>query len=308
MRSQRRDILSLAALCVAIVALVIALRDGAFAQRSEHGAIPNAAAPSQAGIPTTFSYQGLLRDGDGNLVTGSRDIVLSVYGAASGGTVLFSQSYPGAAVRDGMFNLVLGDGGAPLPSDLFTAHPSLFIGVKVGTDPELIPRQRIHAQPWAFRAANADVASLASQIAPGITASGMTLQGPTALTGDVTVGGMKPIIIKRYVDIPMLGAVDFDTEVSALTHSCSFGGYSWVFDIDEGNQWGRYENWLYVKNNSWWITAQRPMQNNHPPDTQGKFEITCFRNELAFVLEQDVKVVPLPTAAPGLDVDGVSGR
>ncbi|MCB0081746.1 MAG: hypothetical protein KDE47_12485, partial [Caldilineaceae bacterium] len=121
-----------------------------------------AAPPAQ--IPPTLNYQGTLRDAQGNLINGKRDITFKIYGAASGGSPLFTEEIKEGTVRDGLFNVVLGDGAA-LNSTIF-AGGALYIGVAVGTDAEMTPRQRLHPVPWAHQA------TAATKLNPNATISG----------------------------------------------------------------------------------------------------------------------------------------
>ena len=112
-------------------------------------------------IPDTFNYQGFLRKPDGTLATGMYTITAQIYAAADGGAALYHETFPNVTVRDGLFNVVLGDD--PQGQDLsgaFSTAPR-FIGLTlVGQGGELIPRQRLHAVPWAIYATNAANANL----------------------------------------------------------------------------------------------------------------------------------------------------
>ena len=124
-----------------------------------------AAPPAQ--IPPTLNYQGTLRDAQGNLINGKRDITFKIYGAASGGSPLFTEEIKEVTVRDGLFNVVLGDGAA-LNSTIF-AGGALYIGVAVGTDAEMTPRQRLHPVPWAHQATAATTLNPNATISGGVT-------------------------------------------------------------------------------------------------------------------------------------------
>ncbi len=127
----------------------------------------------QATIPSTFNYQGFLRNPDGSLVTGSFTIRISFYDQLGFGNQKHEETFSDVPVREGLFNVVLGDadgGGIALPADLFTANAPLYIGVSVGNDPELIPRQRIHPVPWALQS---------TTLVPNATVQGLNLTGST---------------------------------------------------------------------------------------------------------------------------------
>ncbi len=112
-------------------------------------------------IPATFNYQGLLRNPDGSLTTGTYTLTAKVYDAATAGSVLYHETFPNVTVRDGLFNIVLGDD--PQGQDLQAALSAAprYIGLTlVGQGDELIPRQRLHGVPWALYATNAADADL----------------------------------------------------------------------------------------------------------------------------------------------------
>jgi len=113
-----------------------------------------------AAVPTTLAYQGILRGIDGSLITGQRDITIKIYNSITGGSVLHTETIPGVQVRDGVFNVVLGD-VTPIANNVFADAPR-FLGITVAPDPEMVPRQRLHPVPWAQQATTALQANHAS--------------------------------------------------------------------------------------------------------------------------------------------------
>src|SRR5689334_9991208 len=53
----------------------------------------NAAAAAATTIPTAFSYQGTLRDAGGNLVNGTVNLSLRLYGVVTGGNPLYTEDF-----------------------------------------------------------------------------------------------------------------------------------------------------------------------------------------------------------------------
>ena len=133
-------------------------------------------------MPQTMNYQGFLREPDGSLTTGTYTITARIYVTATGGTAVYETTVPNVTVRDGMFNIVLGDDPA-LPAVAFSAAPR-YIGISLNTDPELIPRQRLHAVPWAMTA---------TTLVPNATIDGLSgnvaVNGALGVSGDATVSG-----------------------------------------------------------------------------------------------------------------------
>jgi hypothetical protein len=179
MKTRLYPIMAVSALCLATAALAVALWSSVRAQ--------DAAPEAALAIPTTLNYQGYLREPDGSLTTGTYDITASIYDVATGGSPLYTTTLTGVTVRDGLFDIVLGDDPA-LPSSVFANAP-LYIGVKLNGGDELIPRQRLHAVPWAFQASTL-INNAAAQTIKGLTSNGkVTVNGKTTMNGDATVTG-----------------------------------------------------------------------------------------------------------------------
>ena len=126
---------------------------------------PNAIGPAATTIPTAFSYQGTLRDASGNLVNGTVNLSLRLYGVVTGGNPLYSEDFANINVRSGLFTVIVGDAQV-LPASVFNTFP-LYIGIKVNNDAEMLPRQRMHPVPYAMQSSSAQNAVTADNLAPG---------------------------------------------------------------------------------------------------------------------------------------------
>jgi len=110
------------------------------------------AAATQAQVPRTLNYQGYLTTPTGAAVDNpSLSITVKLYLAASGGTAVFSETQT-VAVSNGVFNMLI---GAIAPLGLAFDRP-YHLGITVGTDAEMSPRQPLTAAPYAMRAALSD--------------------------------------------------------------------------------------------------------------------------------------------------------
>src|SRR5512139_3421528 len=79
------------------------------------------AAFSYAEVPKLLNYQGYLTDTGGNPLTGTYDITIVIYDAATNGTELWSEQQNDVLVSNGLFGVLLGSatvGG--IPSTVFT--------------------------------------------------------------------------------------------------------------------------------------------------------------------------------------------
>jgi len=153
------------------------------------GTASGQASASAAVLPSTFNYQGLLRNPDGSLTTGLYTITARIYDVAASGSALYTETFPSVTVRDGLFNVVLGDN--PQGQDLASVFAEMprYIGIQLDDTPELIPRQRLHGVPWALYATNA---TTATTLVPNATINGLNglaVNGPATVNGALTVNG-----------------------------------------------------------------------------------------------------------------------
>lgn len=132
---------------------------------------PVVVARTTAVAPPTFSYQGTLRQADGSLANGTFKLTIKLYGQAVSGAALYTETFDPVAVTDGLFSIVIGDQpNNALDPAVFT-NPNIFLGVSIGTDAELLPRQRLHPVPLAMGlTAGGGVPGLVSLGANGVKA------------------------------------------------------------------------------------------------------------------------------------------
>ena len=105
------------------------------------------------GVPQTMNYQGTLRDSAGELLTGAYTMTLRLYANVTDplGSALWSEEHTGVVVREGAFDVVLGD-ITPLAPSLFSASEHRYLGVTVDPYAEMIPRQALSSVPYAVQA------------------------------------------------------------------------------------------------------------------------------------------------------------
>jgi len=142
-----------------------------------------------AAVPQKINYQGYLTDSHGVPVHGAISILFSIYDSPSGGTALWRETQ-NVQVTNGLYSVNLGD---VLPM-ILAFDTQYYLGVTVGADAEMTPRQTLTSVGYAFRAGNADVATSAGTAVSATTAttavtagSATTAQNFTGtLAGDVT--------------------------------------------------------------------------------------------------------------------------
>jgi len=96
-----------------------------------------------AAVSGRIPIQGRLTDAGGNPLNGAYSIQFSLYDVSSGGTALCSD-INSVAVDNGLFySEILGDCSG------IADGQQLYLGIKVGADPEMTPRQGIYPVPYA---------------------------------------------------------------------------------------------------------------------------------------------------------------
>lgn len=126
-----------------LVALFWGVRVGALA--------PEATQPTST---NTIPYQGRLADANGSPLTDTYPMIFRLYNAASGGVPLWEEQWTGpnsVHVSDGLFNVMLGSLNS-IPQNVITDNGTLFLGITVDTDDEMIPRVQLGSVPFSVQA------------------------------------------------------------------------------------------------------------------------------------------------------------
>jgi hypothetical protein len=137
---------------------------------------------AHSATPTLVNYQGRLTNAGGTPVPdASYSVIFSIYDAASGGTVKWSE-IKSVTTSDGLFAVLLGT-VSPLTDTVFNST-TRYLGAKVGADPELTPRSRLVTVPYADRISTVDGST------GGAISGNISLDNSTATTGNVLKGGV----------------------------------------------------------------------------------------------------------------------
>lgn len=149
------------------------------------------AVPALANAPALIPYQGRLTDAAGNPLSGNQTVVFTLYADSTAAGVLWTETR-NITVNNGLFNVVLGQ-GTPFPVGFFSFGTEFFLGIKVGADPEMTPRQRWGAVPYAMSTLNSpgvagNSGEVNAYLATGVQNFGArTIYCPTA--GNLVVTG-----------------------------------------------------------------------------------------------------------------------
>ena len=137
---------------LAVVAGLLAIVSVGLAQDETPGEPDGPDSPAPALAPNAVAVitndivqvQGRLTDGAGNPVNGDVTVTAAIYDVEAGGVARCTDSDL-VTVADGLFTMEM---------DFCTANDfngdALWLGLTVGTDPEMTPRQAIYAVPYAW--------------------------------------------------------------------------------------------------------------------------------------------------------------
>jgi hypothetical protein len=150
----------------------------AFAAATSAALLASVSAFAASSVPATLTQQGRILDASGMPVVSKLKFVFTVYDAATGGTSLWTETQ-NITLDDGYFSAELGS-VTPIPDGVFDGSVR-YLGVTVGSDAEMSPRQAVTSVPYALKAATADVANSAAFTSlsgiPAPCATGMYLKG-----------------------------------------------------------------------------------------------------------------------------------
>ncbi len=103
--------------------------------------------PCRAQVPHLIRYQGQAVDSQGVPLEGPYTLTFRLYDAATAGAKVWEEQQAGIPLTGGHFSVLLGQ---VTSLDAVTWNRPLWIGLQVGTDPELSPRQAITSVPLAL--------------------------------------------------------------------------------------------------------------------------------------------------------------
>jgi len=150
---------------------------------------------AQPAFPSSLPFQGRLVKQIGGNVNGVEKITFRLYTLPAGGAPVWTEVAPAVSVTNGLFKVELGSVTA-LPVALFDGR-TFYLGVQVGTDPEMVPRLVLTSQAYARLAKNAqDVKgqdihpnSVWIGSTPVIDSGGRWVGSPTGLRGPTGPAG-----------------------------------------------------------------------------------------------------------------------
>jgi hypothetical protein len=134
-------------------------------------------------VPMTTNYQGYLENTQAEPLNATVNMTFALYATAQGGNALWTETHQQIEVTDGVFSVTLGSQN-PFTDDNLAGER--YLGVTVGSDPEMTPRQPLTSAFFAMRAGVADSVKAAAVTGEAIAEGAVTAEKIAAqtITGD----------------------------------------------------------------------------------------------------------------------------
>jgi len=179
-------------------------------------------------VPQKISFQGVLKDSAGNLVTANKDITFRIYDVASSGTSLWGETQT-VSVEAGLYTVELGSVTA-IPLTLFNGD-TRYLGIEVD-GAQLSPRIVVLSVPYAYRANYADTAGSAGASSGSVLFCPVTVQttssanaiyiqssaagsAPSNYVGVISLEASGPYAVSLYITSGGINAIGLASIVKA---------------------------------------------------------------------------------------------
>jgi Chaperone of endosialidase len=192
-----------------------------------------------ADIPGLINYQGRLTDAQGaNVPDGTYNIDITIYTSAEGDDDIWWCLGVPVEVVDGLFNLLIGE-ACEIPDDAFLYNPSLWMGITLEGQAEMVPRTQLVSAPYAYHALRADTAGYVTSGTAGWVDDGsvVRLESSDDYVGIGTATPNEQLVVNDD-----LGPLEGNNIVIG---DSSYGGSAGIVFGESGNTYTRWSRWNY---------------------------------------------------------------
>jgi hypothetical protein len=223
-------------------------------------------------VPLLTNYQGILKDSEGNLLSGYYNMTFRLYDdvTALATDARWVEQHLSVTVRDGRFTVLLGNNN-PLPTTLFSSRDR-FIGVTVEPYDEMVPRQRFASVPYAMNAGDGvPVGAVIDWWRPNASfplpegyqvCNGSVVNDPDSPLNGQTLPNLNGRFIRGVTDPNSIGGAG-----GAANHTHSIDHNHGGFGLTTSTNGNHNHMWAYQSGNSWysynsaggsWLVREHP--------------------------------------------------
>ncbi|NUO19503.1 tail fiber domain-containing protein [bacterium] len=174
-------------------------------------------------IPQQVNFQGLLVNNGGNLVDTTVSMTFRIYTDSTSGSLLWTETRSAVSSINGLFNVRLGQ-VIPLPDGIFN-QPQLWLGVTVGADDEMVPRNFLSSVPYSYRVSSVDGAK--GGVISGPLSTDTTLQAEGIRFLDGTTQFTASVAGQQYADTNSYDATRAWTSVQVSLKQSNSDTITW---------------------------------------------------------------------------------
>lgn len=183
-------------------------------------------------VPRFITYQGRLTDASGVPVPdGAKSVRFIVWSDAVSVNPLdqvWNSGVVSVITTNGLFTARLGEAPQPAIDPYDFLDTARWIGVTVGADPEMTPRTRLGAVPYAFTAGSSMIALTTYDGAIGTT---------QIADGSVSVSDLSPSVLPAVGETILAGSTSSTTPVTLAQFSANAPGPGFLYVQVSGQWW-----------------------------------------------------------------------
>ncbi|MBN2227473.1 MAG: hypothetical protein JW763_08915 [candidate division Zixibacteria bacterium] len=157
------------------------------------------------GAPSTILYQGRLTQANGSPITTATEITFKIYPTIDGVSALFTKDTSLTPDENGVFTVELG----PLDISSHLQGTKRYLGITVGDDAEMSPRQVLTSVPYAISAENAKYIA-DNSVTTGKIADGAIVNADINNSAGITVDKISGTAVNLSSTQTITGGKTFD--------------------------------------------------------------------------------------------------